>query len=124
MKVGIALAATLLIGAAPQPKMDPDTAAWWRTTVELSNDSMEGRDTGTAAYLRAAKLVAAKFEAAGLKPAGENGSWFQTVPMHEVRVERATFHVGKRPLRFLHDLTISPNEATPARVDAGLTYGG
>src|SRR5690348_2714687 len=124
MKYLLALAALSAIGAAPAPKMDADTAAWWRTTAQLSNDSMEGRDTGTAAYLRAAKLVAAKFEAAGLKPAGENGGWFQTVPMHEIRVERASFSVGKRPLRFLHDLTISPDAGTPARVSAPLYYGG
>jgi hypothetical protein len=124
MKSLVAVAALLTIGAAQAPKMDADTAAWWRTTAQLSNDSMEGRDTGSAAYLRAAKLVAAKFAAAGLKPAGDNGSWFQTVPMHEIRVERASFSVGKRPLRFLHDLTISPDAGTPARVSAPLYYGG
>ena len=124
MKLRIVALAFGLAAAAPSPKLDPDTAAWWKTTAELSNDSMEGRDTGSAAYLRAARLVAAKFEAAGLKPAGENGGWFQTVPMHEVAVTRASFRVGGRPLRFLHDLTISPNEATPARLDAPLYYGG
>jgi hypothetical protein len=124
VRFGIAAAALLAIGAAPAPKMDRDTAAWWRTTAELSNDSMEGRDTGSAAYLRAAHLVAAKFAAAGLRPAGEGGSWFQNVPMHEVRIDRAIVRVGRTPLRFLHDLTISPNEATPVRVDAPLAYGG
>jgi hypothetical protein len=114
----------LLLTAAAPPKLDPDTAAWWATTAQLSNDAMEGRDTGSAAYLRAARLVAAKFKAAGLKPAGENGSWFQRVPMHEVRVDRASIRIGKRPLAFLHDLTISPNAGTPARIDAALTYGG
>jgi hypothetical protein len=44
--------------------------------------------------------------------------------MHEVRVTKAIVHVGKAPLRFLHDLTISPNSGTPARVDAPLAYGG
>ena len=29
---------------------DTDTLAWWHTTVALSDDSMEGRDTGSAAY--------------------------------------------------------------------------
>jgi hypothetical protein len=53
VKLSIAVAALLTIGAA-QPKLDADTAAWWRTTAQLSNDSMEGRDTGSAAYLRAA----------------------------------------------------------------------
>jgi hypothetical protein len=117
------LAAALLTAAAP-PKLDPDTAAWWATTAQLSNDAMEGRDTGSPAYQRAAELVAAKFRAAGLKPAGENGTWFQRAPMHEVRVERAAIRVGKRPLVFLHDLTISPSEATPPHVSALLAYAG
>jgi Peptidase family M28 len=116
-------AALLLLGAAP-PKLDPDTAAWWKTTAELSNDAMEGRDTGSPAYERAAKMAAARFEAAGLKPAGENGSWFQRVPMREISVTRATFRAGNRPLVFLHDLTVSPTLGMPARVDAPLVYGG
>jgi Peptidase family M28 len=124
MKLLVPLAALIAIGAAPAPKLDADTAAWWATTAQLSNDSMEGRDTGSPAYMRAARLVASKLAAAGLKPAGENGSWFQTVPMHEVRVERAAIRVGDRPLVFLHDLTVSPSEATPPMVDAPLAYGG
>ena len=52
---------------------DTDTLAWWHTTVALSNDGMEGRDTGSAAYQRAAEYVANRFKAAGLSPAGENG---------------------------------------------------
>jgi hypothetical protein len=124
MKLPALGALFLMVGAAPAPKANPDTAVWWATTAQLSNDSMEGRDTGSPAYLRAAKLVASKFQAAGLKPAGENGSWFQNVPMHEVRVGRATIAVGGRPLVFLHDLTISPNAATAAHVDAAITYGG
>jgi hypothetical protein len=40
------LAAPLLaIAASPAPKMDADTAAWWATTAELSNDYMEGSDS-------------------------------------------------------------------------------
>ena len=122
-RMGAALLISLLLGAAP-PRMDPDTAAWWRTTAELSNDSMEGRDTGSAAYLRAAKLVAEKFEAAGLKPAGEGGTWFQRVPMHEIRITHAAVTAGKRPLVFLHDLTVSPQAGMPERFDLPLAYGG
>ena len=118
------IAAAGALAAAPAPRMDADTAAWWATTAQLSNDSMEGRDTGSPAYLRAARLVAAKFASAGLKPAGENESWFQTVPMHEIRVTAAKLSAGGRPLVFLHDFTISPNEAIPATVDAPLAYGG
>ena len=124
MRLFAAAAAVALIGAAPSPKLDADTAAWWAITAQLSNDSMEGRDTGSPAYLRAARLVASKFAAAGLRPAGENGTWLQTVPMREIRVTGAKLSVGNRPLVFLHDLTISPNEATPAKVDAPLAYAG
>jgi hypothetical protein len=117
--------AILAISATPAPRqLDADTAAWWSTTGQLSNDAMEGRDTGSPAYMRAARLAASKFQAAGLKPAGENGTWFQNVPMHEITVTGAKLSVGGRALVFLHDVTISPNEAIPPTVDAPLAYGG
>ena len=125
MKIWLIPAAALLVSAAaPAVRLDPDTAAWWATTAQLSNDAMEGRDTGSPAYLRAARLVASKFAAAGLKPAGENGTWFQNVPMHEIRVTAAQLSAGGRRLVFLHDLTISPNAGMPEKVDAPLAYGG
>ncbi|WP_395622663.1 M28 family peptidase [Sphingomonas daechungensis] len=120
----LAAGALLAVGAAPAAKLDPDTVAWWKTTAQLSSDAMEGRDTGSAAYLRAARLVASKFEALGLKSAGENGGWFQSVPMNEIAITSARVRIGQRPLVFLHDLTISPNDATPARLDVPLTYAG
>jgi hypothetical protein len=124
MRIALAAAAVALLGAAPPKRLYPDTAAWWRITAQLSNDAMEGRDTGSAAYMRAARLVASKFAAAGLKPAGDSGTWFQTVLMREVRVKGASIRVGGRQLLFLHDLTISPTNATPASVNAPLAYGG
>src|ERR1700678_3818538 len=85
------LAITLLLAftASAQSPQKPDaaTAAWWGQTVALSNDSMEGRDTGTEAYERAAKYVADQFAAAGLKPAGDNGTFFQRVPMHQIALD-------------------------------------
>src|SRR6201989_1189656 len=87
------LRAALLIflpfAAAAQPQHKPDaaTAAWWAQTTALSNDSMEGRDTGTEAYQRAANYVAAQFQSAGLKPAGDNGTFFQRVPMHQIDLD-------------------------------------
>ena len=123
-KIAGAVATLLLTAAATPPKLDPDTAAWWKTTADLSSDAMEGRDTGSPAYERAAKLVASRFAAAGLQPAGENGGWFQGVPMHEVAVTRASVRIGHRPLVFLHDLTVSPTFGMPARFDAALAYGG
>jgi hypothetical protein len=111
--------ATLLLSLAvtaqsPQ-KPDAATAAWWSQTVALSNDAMEGRDTGTEAYERAAKYVADQFKASGLKPAGDNGTFFQRVPMHQIALDEATSSVtflhpdGKDDtLRFTTEVTMVP----------------
>ncbi len=103
---------------------DRDTLRWWHTTEALSGDAMEGRDTGSAAYQRAAEYVAGRFKAAGLIPAGENGTYFQMVPMHEVQVEPAgTSFVVERPggmlkLDFLQEITVAASE-TALREGAG-----
>ncbi|MDB5675241.1 MAG: peptidase [Sphingomonas bacterium] len=112
-----ACAATLASASAP-PASDPDTQAWWKITASLSDDAMEGRDTGSAGYDRAARVVAAKFRAAGLTPLGEKGGWFQRVSMNETDVARADVNVGGRPLKFLHDFTVSAAPALP-----GITWG-
>ncbi|HXG80379.1 MAG TPA: M28 family metallopeptidase [Sphingomicrobium sp.] len=45
----------------------------------LADDLLEGRGTGTRGYDLAARFVAARFEALGLKPGG-NDSWYQDIP--------------------------------------------
>ncbi len=102
---------------------DDDTKAWWKTTTELSSDEMEGRDTGSPGYVRAAAIVAERLKAAGLEPLGDNGTWFQDVPMEETAITKATITVGDRPLRFLHDVYASPNSVSES-VDAPIKYCG
>ena len=109
---------------------DPDTKAWWHTTEDLSNDSMEGRDTGSPAYQRAAEYVANRFRQAGLKPAGVNGTWFQPIPLHQVQVEPAgtSFNVVRTSgstakLEFLQQITINAAAGLPA-LDAPLSFRG
>jgi hypothetical protein len=109
---------------------DLDTKAWWHTTEALSGDGMEGRDTGSAAYMRAAEMVAARFKAAGLQPAGEGGGYFQSVPMHEVDVvPEGTSFVLTRPtshlaFEFLQEITIAAAEGLPAKFEGALTFRG
>lgn len=49
----------------------------------LSDDLLEGRDTGSRGYEIAARYVATRFESLGLKPAGENGGWYQQVALQQ-----------------------------------------
>lgn len=46
----------------------------------LSHDSLEGRATGAPGSLRAARIIAAEMERAGLEPAGDSG-WYQRLPV-------------------------------------------
>ncbi len=119
MLTGLALAA-----ARPPATADADTKAWWTTTAALSSDAMEGRDTGSAAYDRAAKLVADRFARAGLTPAGEKGGWFQPVPMGEIAVTGAAIAAGGAPLRFLHDIYVAPAPGTATAIDAPIAFRG
>ncbi len=108
-----------------------DTLAWWHTTEFLSSDAMEGRDTGSAAYERAAKYVAARFKEAGLQPAGENGTYFQQVPMHEIRVtpDGTSFTLVRddgtvHELKFLQEIDLRVTATLPKRLEAPLAFRG
>ena len=110
---------------------DPDTLAWWHTTEALSGDDMEGRDTGSPAHQRAAEYVAKRFKAAGLQPAGEAGSYFQSVPMHEIAASpQGTDFTLVRPdssltqLKFLQDITYVPAKDAPVQLEGALTFRG
>jgi len=105
------------------PPVDDDTKAWWKTTTVLSNDEMEGRDTGSPGYSRAATEVAKQFAAAGLEPLGDDGTWFQTVQMEETAVRYAAITVDGRPLRFLRDVIV-PADGAPDSVEASIVYCG
>jgi peptidase M28-like protein len=51
----------------------------------LSSDAMLGRDTGTAQYDEAADFVAERYQSLGLKPMGDDGSYFQRVPLANIK---------------------------------------
>src|SRR5512146_1373561 len=72
--------------AQAQNKADRETARWWSNVQYMASDKMEGRDTGSAAYGRAADWVAKQFKNAGLAPAGTDG-YLQSVPMHQVALD-------------------------------------
>lgn len=80
---------TLLVAAADQP-LPPDQAAMRAHVAFLADDALKGRQTGTADYDVAAAYVIAQMQAAGLSPAGDNGTWKQMVPLVAARPLTAT----------------------------------
>ncbi len=105
------------------------TKRWWSHVVALANDAMEGRDTGSPAYKRAASYVATEFEKAGLKPAGTNG-YYQSVPLHEVRLrtDRSTIELvrptGTVKLEWLRQITTAARAGLPDSLEAPLIFAG
>ncbi len=75
--IGTALLLILCFPAWAQEK--PDGQKAWDTVDYLASNDFQGRKSGTAEYQKAAEFVAKKMAEYGLKPAGENGSYFQMV---------------------------------------------
>lgn len=80
-----ALAALVLTVPATSQTAQPSFSAdRVRAHVEfLSDDLLEGRDTGSRGHEIAARYVASQFDALGLKPAGDNGSWYQRITFQQ-----------------------------------------
>ncbi len=65
---------------APRPTVSAITANDLRTRLYgFSDDSMQGRRIGEPGNTRGTDYIAREFKRLGLKPAGDNGSWFQVL---------------------------------------------
>src|ERR1700688_3686685 len=54
----------------------------------LASDDLKGRDSGSAEDHIATDYIAAEFLRLGLKPAGDNGTYFQNMDIHTAQVDR------------------------------------
>jgi hypothetical protein len=97
----------------------------------LADDLFEGREAGTRGYALASLYVAQRMHAIGLEPAGDDGTWYQRVPLlRATRLENGGEAIVERdgartPLRFLEDFlpALNFNDAD-ARVSAPMVFVG
>ncbi len=59
----------------------------------IAHDSMGGRSTPSPGLEKTAAYLVSLYQKAGLKPAGENGTWYQRYPLVKKRVNQATAYV-------------------------------
>jgi Zn-dependent M28 family amino/carboxypeptidase len=103
---------------------------WWAHVQYLASDSMQGRQTGSAEYLKAAAYVVDQFKADGLQPAGVDGGWYQPVKFDVQRVlaEKSSMSLmvdGKAtPLMLGEDAILGTRLAQPKTIDAPLVFIG
>ena len=72
-------------GATDAASIDPEKI---RAHVRfLASDLLEGRGPGTRGGQLAAEYIATQLALAGAKPAGEDGTYFQKVPLMAVHTE-------------------------------------
>ena len=126
--------------AEPAPPVPPDA----QTAMEqlrkepfrahlafLADDLLEGRGTGQRGHEIAARYVGAQFEAMGLKPAGQNGTYYQRVPFREISVvpDRCVISLTEgdstSQLQWGDDFIMRGNEVDPeASVEAPVVFVG
>ena len=94
----LALASLVSVPLAAQSKAPPPRPITTREIDAhlrfLSHDLLEGRAPATRGGRLAAEYIAAQLQAFGLEPAGDNGSWFQKVPIDIVGAKRETIRIG------------------------------
>ena len=134
----LALAVALLVLAACHPDATPATPAVAHDTAAeriradvamLASDAMQGRETATAGFERAADAVVARMRAAGLQPAGDDGGYSQRVPLLKATrlAGGAQLDVVRRDrvihLRFRDHFLPEPNyDANESHVDAPAVF--
>lgn len=93
----------------------------------LADDALQGRKPGTDGYRAAANYVAGQFRMMGLQPAGDDGSYFQQVPLRFSRRAETgnTLTVNDTALTLNEDFVTGGNTRTgAAEVSGGLVFVG
>lgn len=98
----------------------------------LSDDLLEGRGPGLRGAEIASQYIATQFMLSGLKPAGENGTYFQKVPLLAVHTleDKTSFTLepkngGPIQLKYGEDyVTKDETGATAADIDAPIVFVG
>ena len=93
-------------------ELPADQAAMKAHVMFLASDQLRGRDAGSPEYDIAAQYVASQFYAAGLRPAGDDGSYLQKVPLLSYKL------AGQGSMT----LTPKGKNATPVALEFGKEY--
>ena len=96
---------------APRPTVSAITANDLRTRLYgFSDDSMQGRRIGELGNYKGTDYIAREFKRMGLKPAGDNGSWFQVLAFGPIGYDSSASHLGSLA-RSTEWIPMAPNPA-------------
>jgi hypothetical protein len=113
---------------APRPTSPAISAADLMTRLYIfADDSMMGRQVGTEYNLKGTDYIAREVQRFGLQPAGENGTYFQNIPLYVYTVDSAatSLKAGGKTLAYGVDyLPISRTERRVSLDGVPVVYGG
>jgi hypothetical protein len=90
---------------------------------EMAGDYFRGREAGTLDELKVSMWWANKLRAAGLKPAGDDGTYFQFFPLYRNRISpNSTITIGNRSLQLWKDVLVA--QTGTAAVSAPIVFAG
>ncbi|HLZ45418.1 MAG TPA: M28 family peptidase [Gemmatimonadales bacterium] len=123
------LCAVAVNSAAAQTKPAITPADLRQRLYLIADDSMMGRETGSAGAYKTSAYVAAEFRRLGLAPAGDSGgrSYFQTVPFWDVKIDPSSRLVagGGASLRLGTDFLPTSFAAPPRALEhIAVVYAG
>ena len=108
----------------PRPTESAITPNDLRTRLyQISDDSMEGRMIGSRGDYKATAYIADVFKRLGLKPAGENGTYFQDLPYGDFTLQGAAPRLtagGKSVTIGARWLPLAPSAASGTGASANL----
>lgn len=105
-------------------ELPADQAALKSHIMFLASDQLRGRDAGSPEYDIAAQYVASQFYAQGLRPAGDDGSYLQKVPLISYKpADKGSMAItarGGQPASLVFGEDYVP-AANPAKLDYSVT---
>jgi len=95
----------------------------------LADDKLKGRAPGTEGYKMAVDYVIGRLIALNVKPAGENGTWLQTVRLRRAFIKNTVLSLSSGQVNGLtlrdDSYIIYPNPSVPqVKLSAGLVFAG
>ena len=112
----------------PRPTTAAVTEADLMTRLYIfADDSMMGRQFGREGNFKGTEYIARELRRLGIAPAGENGTYFQGLPLTLRRfTDRTAIEVNGKSLRWIEDFVAVPGRAAPREVPVGgqIIFGG
>ena len=118
--IGVILTAVLLVACKSEQVQQTSEVSADASRIKshlrfLSDDLLEGRDTGARGHEIASLYIAAEFEKYGLTPAGDDGTYMQRVNFVQANIDQSSIKLsltgaqGEMPLSYPKQFITSPN---------------